>query len=256
MKSLHLGTLDCGDGLDRRDFLKVASLVSLGLLSGCAIVDDAYDNRPVYYPSNYPSPTPTAPGPPTTAYIDPRVARWRERVKTFVYVVLPTEWADYYAGRIAYAGVEVWSYNSFHGQFSSPYAFSEQLPPCATRYGTTFELAGLPYFDSQRPARRTKDLNEIEITRLIDPDEVRYYGCVLSPCSERRPPTSDDYAKFSRTVQTYGGEPRAYNLDYVRNVSDGRTDHGQLHAYGVTGRVNNPDGSPRKNLFLSSFDVS
>lgn len=256
MKSLHLSTLDCGDGLDRRGFIKLASLASAAMAVGCATGGE-YDSGPVYYPGAYPPSTPAAAGPPATPYSDPRIALWRLRVQNFARAVLPRDWANYYVSSIEYAGVEVWSYRHFHGQFSSPYAFSEQLQPCTSRYGhTVFEVAGLPYFDSERPCRRSKDLNEIEIVRLTDPKEVAYYGCVLAPCSERRPPTSNDQALFARTVREYNGDPRAYNLDYVRNVSDGRADHPQLYAYGATGRVNNPNGSPRKNLFLSTFDVS
>jgi hypothetical protein len=256
MKSLHLSTLDCGDGLDRRDVLKLFALTSAAIATGCVSVDD-YPSRGVYYPGAYPAPTPIPKGPPVSRYVDPRIAMWRQRVKTFGYAVLPQTWADYYARKVEESGVEVWSYRTFHGQFSSPYAFAEQLQPCTSRYGnTTFEVAGLPYFDSQSPCRRTKDLNEIEIERLLEPREIAYYGCVLAPCSERRAPTRDDRDLFARTAREYRADPAAYNLDYVRNVSDGRSDHRQLYAHGATGRVNNPDGSPRKNLFLSSFDVS
>jgi len=180
---------------------------------------------------------------------------WKRRLCTFTSAILPPAWSRFTNEQIAQAPYHYGVDNSFSSRFSSPVRLAIRIAPIATRYDdVTFELDALPYYDRMNPCRRSKDLNSVELARLLNPEELEYYGCVLSPCSLRQPLTAQDQRFYQRTVSDdYQINPRAYVPQYARNFTDGE------HVHRAIGAVRSTEGSerlPLKNVFLTSFDVS
>jgi hypothetical protein len=113
--------------------------------------------------------------------------------------------------------------NDFHQSFSAPFFLDLRIAPVATSSGQRFfEFDQYPFYDSHRPCRRTKDVNEIELRRFLDRGEIEFYGGVVSPCSERRQLTSQcEREDFTRTAEYYDADPDEFEHLYTRNVTDG-----------------------------------
>src|SRR5437763_13094442 len=124
-------------------------------------------------------------------------AIWKERLTIFLSDVLPGDARGTVVERVKAAPCTTGIVQAFHDQFSSPVRLYLRLAPMATLFeDVTLEIDQLPYYDRQNPCRRTKDLNAAEMARIIEPSERQFYGCVLSPCSERRSLTAQDGQLF------------------------------------------------------------
>jgi hypothetical protein len=141
----------------------------------------------------------------------------------------------------------------FHGSFSSRQIINVQVYPKATYDGRYFELERLPFYDSRNPCRRTKDLNVMEIERILNDRERKYYGVVVSPCSERRQVATCGCERdvYNKTLAYYGEDPRALEPIYTRNFTDGRRSY---LGFAVKARMGAP-GWPLKQLVLSPDNV-
>lgn len=239
-----------GDGLGRRHFLRLGTLLLSGAATGCADFWYGSGTAPTAEWSAGPPPRPTG-----VRYIDSAVANWKASVEKLAWSILPEQVAPPIVARVRNSDVYYRHDDSFHGQFSSPLGLTARCGPTPCIYaGCTFELDQLPYYDTANPCLRSKDLNAVEIAQLTFPAEVRLYGVVLSPCSSRRPPERQDYERFYRTIrEVYGRDPQAYRVDYVRNVTDGRGRRTQQVATGATSRDTQ---RPAKNFFITPADLS
>jgi hypothetical protein len=198
----HLGlasdSLESTGGVPRRKFL-----VGLGLVAGTMIV----------------KPVRALPG---LAYDS---SGWKESVGRLVSHICE----EPAAGRIRGAIYSADTYyaapqTDFHSTFSSRVIIDAQIDPEATYGDRYFELASLPYYDSRNPCRRTKDLNVLEIERILNGDEQDYYGGVVSPCSERRRLASCGCERnvYNKTLAHHNEDPAAWEPVYTRNFTDGR----------------------------------
>lgn len=141
----------------------------------------------------------------------------------------------------------------FHGSFSSRQIINVQVYPKATYDGRFFELERRAFYDSKNPCRRTKDLNVMEIERILNDRERRYYGVVVSPCSERRQVATCgcEWDVYNKTLARYGEDPKAFEPLYARNFTDGRRSY---LGFAVKARTGAP-GWPLKQLLLSPDSV-
>jgi hypothetical protein len=179
---------------------------------------------------------------------------WKESVSRLVNYICPEPSAK----RIRDAIYRAETYyvvppTDFHSSFSSRQIINVQTSPEATYGGRYFELARLPYYDSSNPCRRTKDLNVLEIERILNDGEREYYGGVVSPCSERRQLASCGCERnvYNKTVAFYDEDPEAWQPVYTRNFTDGRRSY---LGFAVKSRTN-AQGQPLKQLLLSPDSV-
>lgn len=236
MKTLIIGTRNdfgagplkaANDAVSRRKFL-----VGMGLMAGAMIA------RPVH-------------ALPHLAYDG---SSWKDSVCRLVDNVCPKPAAKRINDSIYRADTYyVAPPADFHGSFSSRELIKAQTYPEATYGERFFELAHLPYYDSQNPCRRTKDLNALEIERILNGGEREYYGGVLSPCSERRQLASCgcEWDVYNNTVAYYGEDPDAWEPLYTRNFTDGKSSY---LGFAVTPRTD-AQGRPLKQLLLSPDSV-
>jgi hypothetical protein len=180
--------------------------------------------------------------------------RWKESVCSLVDYICP----EPAAGRIRDAIYAADTYyvapsSDFHSSFSSKHIINAQVYPEATYGDRYFEFARLPYYDSRNPCRRTKDLNVVEIERILNGDERERYGGVVSPCSERRQLASCGCERdtYTRTLAYYEEDPKAWEPVYTRNFTDGRSSY---LGFAVKPRTNG-QGQPPSQLFLSPYRV-
>jgi hypothetical protein len=212
--------------VSRRNFL-----IGMGLVAGAIIV------KPVY----------ALPG---FAYD----GGWKESVCNLVDYICPQPAARRIREAIYQAGTSyVTPSADFHGSFSSRQIISAQIYPEATYGDRYFELASLPYYDSHNPCRRTKDLNVLEIARILNEGEQKYYGGVVSPCSERRQLASCGCERdvYNKTVAYYEEDPEAWEPVYTRNFTDGKESY---LGFAVKPRAN-AQGQLLKQLLLSPDSV-
>ncbi|HEX8129635.1 MAG TPA: hypothetical protein VF527_11090 [Pyrinomonadaceae bacterium] len=179
---------------------------------------------------------------------------WKESVCKLVDYICP----QLTAGHIREAIYRADSYHAapsadYHGSFSSRQIINAQVYPKVTHGGRYFEFSRLPYYDSHNPCRRTKDLNVLEIERILNDGEREYYGGVVSPCSERRQLASCGCERdaYDKTVTYYKEDPKAWEPLYVRNFTDGRRSY---LGFAVKPRTN-AYGQPLKQLLLSPDSV-
>jgi hypothetical protein len=149
---------------------------------------------------------------------------WKETVCRLVDYVCP----EPAAARIRDAIYRADTYyaepsTDFHSSFSSRQIINAQVYPEATRGGRYFEFERLPYYDSRNPCRRTKDLNVLEIERILNGDEQERYGGVVSPCSERRQLASCGCERnvYNKTLAYYSKDSEVWEPVYTRNFTDG-----------------------------------
>lgn len=141
----------------------------------------------------------------------------------------------------------------FHSRFSSRQIINAQVYPEATYGDRYFEFDRLPYYDSRNPCRRTKDLNVIEIERILNGEEREHYGGVVSPCSERRQIASCgcEWDTYRETAASYDEDPDAWEPVYTRNFTDG----GQSYLGFAVRARSNDRGRPPTLLLLSPDSV-
>lgn len=142
--------------------------------------------------------------------------------------------------------------SDFHGSFSSRQRLNLQVSPEATYGERYFEFASLPYYDSRNPCRRAKDLNALEIARILNGDERERYDGVVSPCSERRQLAACGCERnvYQKTLDFYEEESAAWEPLYVRNFTDGRRSY---LGFAVTSLTNEEEQF--RELFLSPDSV-
>lgn len=179
---------------------------------------------------------------------------WKASVSRLVNYICP----EPAAGRIRDAIDRADTYygapsTDFHSSFSSRQILNAQVYPETTYGDRYFELARLPYYDSRNPCRRTKDLNVLEIERILNRGERQYYGGVVSPCSERRQLASCGCERnvYNKTLAYYQQDPEAWESLYTRNFTDGRRSY---LGFAIKPRTN-AQGQPLKQLLLSPDSV-
>jgi hypothetical protein len=173
---------------------------------------------------------------------------WRQLLGEFVTQVCPAPTASRFQSLIlnaqAYSAPVA---TDFHHYYSQPIILDLRISPQLTvNGGRYFEFDRYPFYDSNQPCRRTKDVNDIELRRFLNAGEVEFYGGVVSPCSERRLATQCDLNDFQRTAQYYRTDPAGWEPLYVRNVTDGRRSY---LAHAAKPRVGNRQAL--KQVFLS-----
>lgn len=176
---------------------------------------------------------------------------WKESVCSLVDYVCPEPAAERIRESISQAETYyVTPSSDFHSSFSSRQIINVQVSPEATYGDRYFELARLPYYDSRNPCRRTKDLNVVEIERILNGDAQEYYGTVVSPCSERRRLASCGCERdvYQKTLAHYEEDPQAWEPLYVRNFTDGSSSY---LGFGVKPRTS----AQGQQLYLSPDSV-
>lgn len=213
-----------GGAVSRRNFLR-----GMGLVAGAMIVSPARALPRLAYDGG----------------------SWKESVCSLVDYVCP----EPAARRIREAIYRAETYyvttpSDFHSSFSSRQIINAQVYPEATYGDRYFELARLPYYDSRNPCRRTKDLNVVEIERILNEEEQDHYGGVVSPCSERRQLASCGCERnvYHKTLADYEEDPQAWDPLYVRNFTDG---HSSYLGFAARPRT----GTQDYELFLSPDSV-
>jgi hypothetical protein len=183
------------------------------------------------------------------------VTTWKREVCAFTNYVLPRPQARKVQEYVASAGYERAYDGTWSGQFSSPVRLRLRLSPVSTVYTeVTFELDQLPYYDRMNPCRRSKDLNSVELERLLSREEREYYNCVLSPCSAREPLTAHDHDLYQRSVaDDYHISPKAYVPQYARNFTNGES---TFRGIGAVRAKDAKSNLPLKNVFLTGFDLT
>jgi hypothetical protein len=163
---------------------------------------------------------------------------WRDRVSGFINSVCSEDRAD------------------FHYSFSAPLLFVRGITPEEVVCGHYFQIAGLPLYDLQYQCQNIKDLNAWEIRRITNLKEIDRYGCVVAPCSRRRPPSEEDKADFIRTAESYELHPDTIKHDYTRMVNNGKP----FKAFGVSQRLPQNPGArvnekPARDVLLTPQDI-
>lgn len=209
--------------VSRRSFLKGA-----GLLAGAVLVKPAH----------------ALPG--LASYR----SSWKASVCSLVDHICPERAAE----RIREAIYEAQTYSvtpapDFHSSFSSTRIIDARVSPEATYGDRFFEFARLPYYDSRNPPRRAKDLNLLEIERILNEGEQEHFGSVVSPCSERRQVASCGCERdvYRKTFARYRKDEAEWAPLYARNFTDGRRSY---LGFAVQSRT---DGV--RELFLSADSV-
>lgn len=202
----------------RRQILKLLSLASVGLaLDPLLLMKEAKSN-------------PVAP-----QWVQAAAQLLKELIKYLVRYILPSVVAGYVVEKVMRAEAKVVPRPAnFHEKFSPTVKLDAGVQPVATKFnnGSFFDVDGFARLDNANPLRPIKDLNERELRRIVDPSDVRYYGCVPFPCSERRVPTEkDDLGLFRKTVEGYKLNPDYLALEYVRSFSNGAS---SFLGYGVS----------------------
>jgi hypothetical protein len=178
---------------------------------------------------------------------------WRRQLCDFASAVCPGASA-YISDRI-WRAAAYWGSGSgdFHQSFAATYVLDLRIQPYSTVNGSRyFEFDRYPFYDSHSPCRRIKDVNEIELKRFLHHEEQKFYGGVVSPCSERRHlETQCELDDFNRTAQAYKTDPKAWEHAYVRNVTDGQKSY---YAHAVKPRTSNQQQG-EKQVFLSPDSV-
>lgn len=138
---------------------------------------------------------------------------------------------------------------TFHDSFSADFIIAARIYPTQTTTGRYFELDRYAFYDAANPCARIKDLNAMELSRITDCGEREFYRTVLSPCSERRQPSTWEDSDFQRTAIAYRSDPAEWTRDYSRSYTDGRRSY---LAHGVTSRRRRlPSGAPAREVLLS-----
>lgn len=179
---------------------------------------------------------------------------WKETVCSLVDHVCPEPAAERIREAIQQAETySVTPASDFHGSFSSGRVINARVSPEATYGNRFFEFSRLPYYDSRKPCRRAKDLNMMEIERILNLEEQEYYGGVVSPCSERRQLASCGCERnvYQKTLADYEDDPGAWEPLYVRNFTDGAR---SFLGFAVRSRANDGGGRVRQ-LLLSPDSV-
>lgn len=179
---------------------------------------------------------------------------WKERVCDLADYVCPQPAAERIREAIYRAETSyVTPAADFHGSFASRQIIDAHVYPEATYGSRYFEFERLPYYDSRNPCRRSKDLNLIEIERILNQGEREFYGGVVSPCSERRPVASCGCERdtYRETAASYEEDPNAWEPVYARNFTDGRRSY---LGFAVKARTGGQSRPPRQ-LFLSPESV-
>ena len=179
---------------------------------------------------------------------------WQESVCDLVDYICPQPAAGRIRDAIYRAGTSyVTPSADFHSSFSSRQIINAQVYPEATYGDRYFEFERLPYYDSRNPCRRTKDLNILEIERILNEDERELYGGVVSPCSERRQLASCgcEWDVYRETAASYDEDPDAWEPLYTRNFTDGKQSY---LGFAVKARTN-VQGQPLRQLLISPDSV-
>lgn len=179
---------------------------------------------------------------------------WKESVCDLVGSICPEPVAGRIREAIYRAEVSyVTPSADFHSSFSSPRIINAQIRPEATYGSRFFEFERLPFYDSRNPCRRSKDLNLLEIERILNEGEREQYGGVVSPCSERRPLASCgcEWDTYLKTAESYEEDPDEWDPLYTRNFTDGKESY---LGFAVRARTN-VEGRPSRQLFLSPDSV-
>ena len=179
---------------------------------------------------------------------------WKGHISDLVKAICPPSTANWMCSAITQSRVaQAPSPADFHSYFSAPLILVDaRISPAQVVCSRFFEIDRFPFFDTQNPCKRIKDLNAHEIRRISYNQEIERFGCVVSPCSERFKPEKDDYPAFYRTVAAYNGDPNDFELNYKRSFNHGRPSWG----YGVTKKGSTgANGKPLKDLLLSSEDI-
>lgn len=199
---------------------------------------------------------------PTMAKLAPATAMpyeadaWKSTINSFITNVCPAPVADRACNIVR--GCEVVSASSptdFHTYFSAPVVLvGGSVNPISAGCTQFFELDRFPFYDRSNPPQRIKDLNAFEIRRVIYSTEVQYFGCVMSPCSERFSPNDRQKAIFQQTAwERYNTDPRDLDLKYVRYFNNGRRPH---YGFGVASKSESGRfGKSKSDLLLSDSDV-
>lgn len=180
-------------------------------------------------------------------------AEWRQLVINLVYAIGDQSFAQRTANSIR--GCSIYPAPTpadFHEQFSARSILSLRVYPqmVGERY---FEIDRWPFFDTENPCRRCKDLNVREISQIVLPDEIKTFGAVVSPCGYREPPDTAYSDHFRRAAEDYDTDPREWNWEYSRPFNNGQQ---SFLGHGVSHRTSrDSSGRPHKALLLSSEDI-
>ena len=136
--------------------------------------------------------------------------------------------------------------DEFHNQHASPYVcLNPQYsfkPRHSERYNYFVELDRYLRSDTDNPLPEFKDLSTPEIKRIAQEED--YYGTVLFPCGQRRPPVIEDNPRYTETCwREYDTDPNLMELEYVRPFNDG------IHSYASYGVKSKRTGE--KDLLIS-----
>jgi hypothetical protein len=143
--------------------------------------------------------------------------------------------------------------NNFHERFASAIRINVRIYPSSAITNRFFEMdGGLPFFDTENPCRRCKDMNVVELWHFTRPDVVDQFG-VLSPCNARLMASDQDYDLFRETAQSYDLDPNEWNYQYKRPVTNGRR---STAAHVVTSRTQrSPSGQPSNTVLITPYDL-
>jgi len=178
---------------------------------------------------------------------------WKQLVINLVYAVGDQRFAQRTADSIRSCSLySAPTPTNFHEQFSANLILGLRVYPerVGERY---FEIDRFPFFDTENPCRRYKDLNVREIRQIVTPDEIDTFGTVVSPCNQRQAPDMAYYDHFRRAAEDYDSDPREWNWEYSRPFNNGKK---SFLAHGVSHRTSrDSSGRPHKALLLSSEDI-
>jgi len=211
--------------LERREFMKLISLSSLALYM---------------LPLNAVSLG-------NTTAVNPVGIAFRQLVVWLVKNILPGVASGVIANKISQAPIiPSTQTNNFHNKYSSNYKLDVKVEPIKTKYNNSyFQINdGLPAYDSENPPRVIKDLNSRELKRVTNVKEIKYYGKVLYPCSERYIPNEKAANIYEDTSKNlYNRKPDSLHLEYVRAFNDGNKSY---YGFGV----HEPGNIEYKDLLL------
>jgi len=181
------------------------------------------------------------------AYAD--AGAWRDRVTGFVDVVCENDPskaqqinARLKAATLAYAPTPT----SFHSYFSAPFVFEQPLREYTVVCRNGFEVIRFPLYGFELPCRSCQDLNASEIRRIINVNEKKYYGCVVSPVGERQ--NRYDHATYLHTIKNYPYNPKDFNVGYAR---DFRTVDKTVPGFYISHKTQTgPSGKPVGDMLL------
>jgi hypothetical protein len=179
---------------------------------------------------------------------------WRDLVTNFIFTVADDGQARVITSQLNRASIYYQSRDGspFHDFYSAPHIFvGSTIDSQRVICGNGFQVVQLPYYDVGHPCRSVNDLNASEIFRVIDPDEIKRFGCVLTPDGSRTPLDYNDHAKYlGKAASDYGMNINEWEVPYKRRLTGVGRAHTGYHFIHKTQRT--VHGRPRTDFIVSS----